>query len=205
MTSDPDWTDNWTSMTTADPDVGDTLVANFDADAEEELVVDILNQLWAYNYSSGTKWSRLNAATVLDIRAWPQVSGTDDELVVSFLSPNGLWMYDAQSSPKWQSLNGLTPDYDGGYVEVFNADGDTDLDIAVDYSNQGIGLWKYDYNGLPKWTSMNGNAADYMVRADLDGDGDHELLVKFSSVTGLWKWDDDTTPKWQRINGIDPD
>ena len=199
------WLDNWTSMTSADPDLSDTVVADFDADAEEELVVDILDQLWAYNYSSGTKWSRLNAATVLDIRAWPQVTGTDDELLVSFLSPNGLWMYDAQASPKWQSLNGLTPDYDDGFVEIFDADGDLDWDIAVDYSNQGIGLWKYDYNGSPKWTSMNGNSADYMVRADLDGDWDHELLVKFSTIAGLWKWDDDTTPKWQRINGVDPD
>ena len=205
ISNDSDFTDNWTRMITSDPDLGDTLVANFDDDLEEELIVDIINQLWVYNYSSSPKWSRLNAATVLDIRPWPQMLWTDDELVVSFLSPNGLWMYDAQATPKWQCLNGLTPDYDGGYVEVFNADGDTDWDIAVDYSNQGIGLWKYDYNGSPKWTSMNGNAADYMVRADLNGDGDHELLVKFSSVAGLWKWDDDTTPKWQRINGANPD
>jgi hypothetical protein len=201
LDGDLDWTDNWTQMTAFNPDFGDTIVANFDSDSEEELVVDILNQIWSYNYSSATKWTRLNAAPVLDIRSWPQDVGSDDELVVSFFNTLGLWKYDHQASPKWTRLNGLTPDADGGYVEIFNADGDLDWDLAVDFGNQSIGLWRYNPDGTPKWTSLNGNNPVYMVRADLDGDGDDELVVKFASPSGIWVWNDDTSPKWKLLNG----
>ena len=214
VSGDPNFYDNWTSMTSYSPDMGDSVSADVDNDGEQELCVDILNGLWMYDYSNTPRWTRINGNPVLDMRVCPFTFGTPDELLVSFSTPAGLWMYLSGGATKWERINGLSPDDDGGFCEIFNPDGDftdivcqqidTDWDVAVDFGSQGYGLWKYDYNGSPNWTSMNGNDPVYMVRADLDGDGDHELFVKFSSLAGLWKWDDDTVPKWQRINGVDP-
>ena len=202
--ADPDYTDNWTSMTGGSPDMWDSLSANVDGDTEQEFCADVLNGLWIYDYSNATKWVRINNRLVLDMRATPTSIGTDEELLVSFSGLAGLWMYWRLGSPKWQRLNALTPDTDQGFCEVFNPDGDTDMDVAVDFGGA-TGIWKYDWFGVPKWTPFNGNDAIYMVKADINGDGEDELLVKFVSPVGLWKWDDDTTPNWIRINGAIPD
>lgn len=209
---DPDSTPKWVVLYGVNPDF--MVDVDFDGDGRMEIFAYFDSQnaihkwdwelgdpngVWQWNYDVNHKCDYMFCAYIED--------DGEEEFVLGLKATDSSWykMYvDEYDSNNWER----TIAYDGRTYAAWGVDfAGAPEDEIVAY-RQSMYLWEWvppDQYWLDNWTSMNGNSADYMVRADLDGDGDHELLVKFSTIAGLWKWDDDTTPKWQRINGADPD
>ncbi|MCP4346501.1 MAG: hypothetical protein GY795_13370 [Desulfobacterales bacterium] len=82
-----------------------------------------------------------------------------------------------------------------GLFEVAGSCGDPSVSLVVDFGPS-WGLFGYDENDL--WTPLNSNDPDDMVTADIDGDGQDELVVTFAGM-GLYIWEG---TGWSRINDV---
>ena len=53
----------------------------------------------------------------------------------------------------------------------------------------------------PKWSKLYDASPEELIRADIDGDGQDDLVANLGAGNGLWVWSDAATPKWRKIRG----
>ena len=135
----------------------------------EGIVVDFGSELWKYD-SNG--WSRIHPMSP-ELKLPVDIDGDGvDELALDF-AENGLWYWDEETNT-WTRIHSLDIE---AMIEYNGA-------IVVDF---GISLYKYDItNG---WVRIHPSDPYDMAAADIDGDGDDELV--FSIVdSGLYVWEE---------------
>jgi len=128
----------------------------------------------------------LDANGSMEVLLSVQVSGRDRLIV--FDPMTGTKLADRWVSPSATPGQFYSPDY-GYSPAVGNLDADPALEIvAVDHAGSGIHALDWDGAELPGWprvTNPGGRPNSPPVIADLDGDGDNEVVA--AVVLGTWK------------------
>jgi hypothetical protein len=152
-----------------------------------------------------------------------------DELILDFGPAHGLWHYDrTRGFDQWNTVSpsqmvvvDLNGDGMDELVAAFRGDGlysyvptdgrrqiNTEIPedmirygdgIACDFG-AAYGLWIWSESG--GWRRINDVEADKMIAADIDGDGEDELIVSFTGY-GLYFCDDPGV--WTQINTVIPE
>jgi hypothetical protein len=140
--------------------------------------------LYQYDQTGGWKqWNTVNPSQMVTVDL--NADGTD-ELVAAFPG-YGLFTYDSTNG--WQLINTVIP-------EVMGAGRNG---IACDYG-AAYGLWLWDRSG--GWQQINTVDPHMMLAADIDNDGQDELIVSFIGY-GLYYYDDPGL--WTQINTVVPE
>jgi hypothetical protein len=153
----------------------------------DELVLNygVAYGLWHYDQTGGYKqWNTVNPSQMVTVDL--NGDGTD-ELVAAFPG-YGLYTYDSTNG--WQLINTLIPEFMGA---------GRNNRIACDYG-AAYGLWLWDL--AVGWRQINSVDPEKMIVADIDGDGDDELVAGFSGY-GLYSYD--VPGVWTQINAVIPD
>jgi hypothetical protein len=140
--------------------------------------------LYHYDQAGGWKqWNTVNPSLMVTV----DLNGDGmDELVAAF-PDYGLYTYDSANG--WQLINTVIPEFMGAARNG----------VACDFG-AAFGLWYWSLaNG---WEQLNTVDSDKMIAADIDGDGQDELIVSFIGY-GLYYYDDPGV--WTPINGVIPD
>jgi hypothetical protein len=141
--------------------------------------------LYQYDQSGGWKqWNTVNPSQMVTVDL--NGDGTD-ELVAAFPG-DGLYTYDSTNG--WQLINTVIPEFMGA---------GRNNRIACDYG-AAYGLWLWDLAG--GWRQINTVDPDKMIAADIDGDGEDELVAGFNGY-GLYSYD--VPGVWTLINTDMPD
>jgi hypothetical protein len=153
----------------------------------DELVLNFgpAHGLYQYDQTGGYKqWNTVNPSQMVTVDL--DGDGTD-ELVAAFPG-DGLYTYDSTNGR--QRINTLIPEFMGA---------GRNNRIACDYG-AAYGLWLWDAaNG---WQRINTADPDKMIAADIDSDGEDELVAGFIGY-GLYSYDDPGV--WTQINTMIPD
>jgi hypothetical protein len=152
-----------------------------------ELVVDFGGTygLWHYDQEKSQPWTQLNAVNPALMTAVDIDSDGQDELVVAFPG-YGLFTYDKSNG--WTRINTVIPE---AVIPFRNG-------IACDFG-AAYGLWFWDQTG--GWKQINTVDPDKMIAADIDGDGQDDLIVSFVGY-GLYSYDE--ASGWKQINTVIP-
>ena len=151
-----------------------------------ELVLNFGPAYGLYHYGQAGGWEQWNTANPSQMVPVDLNSDGMDELVAAF--PGfGLYIYDSANG--WQLINTAVP-------EFIAACGNR---VACDFGAT-FGLWYWSLaNG---WEQLSTADPDKMIAADIDGDGQDELIVSFIGF-GLYYYEDPAVPT--QINTAIPD
>jgi hypothetical protein len=141
-----------------------------------------------YIYDPAKEWQLINTVDPKKMVAADIDGDGKDELVAGFTG-YGLYYYDDPGG--WSpQVNPLVPDALARYSEG----------VLIDFG-EAYGLWSY--NTSEGWVLLNGVDPGTIAAADMDGDGNDELVVSFAGY-GLYTYRTaDRT--WQSINSVIPD
>jgi hypothetical protein len=140
--------------------------------------------LWQYDQTGGWKqWNMVNPSQMATI----DLNGDGTEELVAAFPGYGLYTYDSTNG--WQQINTVIPE---AVIPFRNG-------IACDYGAN-YGLWLWDRTVF--WQQINTVDPDKMIAADIDGDGQDELVASFTGY-GLYSYDDPGV--WTQINTVMPD
>ena len=142
--------------------------------------------LWHYDREKSQPWSQLNTVNPGLMTAADIDKDGQDELIVAF-SGYGLYTYDQTNG--WTPINTVIPE---AVIPFRNG-------IACDFG-AAHGLWFWDQTG--GWKQINTVDPDKMIAADIDGDGQDELIVSFVGY-GLYIYAE--ASGWTQINTELPD
>ena len=109
-------------------------------------------------------------------------------------------------NPTWTTANLGSAKY-GDNPQVADIDGDGDMDIVSGINNDNIAWWENDGNTEPSWSANyiphnldtgSNDGANYLHVADMDGDGDIDILATFYYIsTVVWFENDGSAdPTW---------
>jgi hypothetical protein len=182
----------------------DNVSADFNSsNAQEELIIDFPSNigLWAFD---GSTWHKLSGLGALDAVAANLPSNPDYENLVQFNGAMGLWMwsYSAGYPGVWTQISSNDPDFDGGFCEPFDPNDDGWEEVAVDFGSNG--LWIYDYAAAINWKKINTSDPEFMVRSDLNCEGNDTVLVVDFGAGGLWLYFG-KAGVWLKISDFSPD
>jgi hypothetical protein len=210
----------WSLISSSNPE--SLLAADVDGDAVDELLADLgTSGLWLWNASA---WNQLSGVNVEGLAAGDVDADGADEVAGDF-GPVGMWLLDGGA---WTQISGVNADYiltanvDGAAgAEIIGDFGAVGLwlwsggawsqlsGVNADYVAAGTwaggkfligdfgatGLWQW--NGT--WTQLSGVNSDYVTPADVDNDGEDEVIGDFGTV-GLWLVD---SGAWTQLSGTD--
>jgi hypothetical protein len=141
--------------------------------------------LYQYDQAGGWKqWNTVNPSRVVTV----DLNGDDNDELVAAFPGYGLYTYD--SIYGWQQINDLIPEFIGA---------GRNNRIACDYGIA-YGLWLWDLAG--GWIQINTVDPDKMIVADIDGDGEDELVASFIGY-GLYYYD--VPGVWTQVNPLIPE
>ena len=152
-----------------------------------ELVLDFGANygLWHYDQEKSQPWTQLNTVNPALMTAVDIDGDGQDELVAAF-PDYGLFTYDKTNG--WTRINTVIPE---AVIPFRNG-------IACDFG-AAYGLWFWDQTG--GWKQINFADPDKMISADIDGDGQDDLIVSFVGY-GLYSYDE--ASGWKQINTVIP-
>jgi hypothetical protein len=141
-----------------------------------------------YIRGSADDWQRINTVVPEKMLAADLDGDGEDELMAGFIG-YGLYSYDDLGG--WSpQISAVIPDAMVRYSEG----------VVCDFATDG-GLRSYNKDAA--WSRLNTEDPDKMVAADLDGDGEDELVVSFVGW-GLYTYEPEGRV-WDRINREIPD
>jgi len=197
---------------------------------KDELVANFGTAYGLYQYDQSGGWKQWNTVNPSQMVTVDLNGGGRDELVAAF---TGYGLYKKDSANDWHPINTVNPekmiaaDIDGDgkdeLIAGFNGYGlyyyddpggwslpiNTLLPDAMVRYRHGVicdygaayGLWSYNTPG--GWSRLNLEDPGKIVAADLDGDGEDELIASFVDW-GLYTYDP-AGEIWQQINTVVPD
>ena len=130
---------------------------------EDELVLNFGPAYGLYQYDQAGGWKQWNTINPSQMVTVDLNGDGTDELVAAFPG-YGLYTYDSANG--WQLINTEIPE---GMISFRNG-------IACDFG-AAFGLWLWDKTGA--WQQINTIDPEKMIAADIDGDGQDELIVSF--------------------------
>ena len=71
-------------------------------------------------------------------------------------------------------------------------------DLILDFPGYGL----YIFANNTTWTALHGLHATALLTADLDGNGQDEIVVDFGAAYGLWVYRNNAT--WTELHGLSP-
>jgi len=176
----------WNQWNTINP--SQMVIVDLNGDGADELVADFPGY-GLYKKDSANDWQKINDVEAEKMIAADIDRDGKDELVASFIG-YGLYYYDDPGGWVPAPINTVIPDalvrYSEGVVCDFGA---------------AYGLWSYSTVG--GWSQLNTVDPDKIVAADIDGDGEDELVVLFVGW-GLYTYEP-VGDIWQQINTAIPD
>jgi hypothetical protein len=176
----------WNQWNTINP--SQMVIVDLNGDGADEPVADFPGY-GLYKKDSANDWQKINDVEAEKMIAADIDRDGKDELVASFIG-YGLYYYDDPGGWVPAPINTVIPDalvrYSEGVVCDFGA---------------AYGLWSYSTVG--GWSQLNTVDPDKIVAADIDGDGEDELVVLFVGW-GLYTYEP-VGDIWQQINTAIPD
>ena len=136
------------------------------------------------------------------------IDGDDDMDIVSASSGKIKWFEsDGASDPSWTANDIDTGVSLAHSVFASDIDGDGDMDIvSASMSDNTIAWYENDGNSDPSWTTnyvdTNLNGAHSVYAADIDGDGDMDIVTaSYANNTIAWYENHGTSdPSWTRVD-----
>jgi hypothetical protein len=175
----------WKLWNTVNP--SQMVTVDFNGDGTDELVA-AFPDYGLYRKDTANDWQPINTVNPEKMIAADIDGDSKDELVAGFAG-YGLYYYDDLGG--WSPpINTVIPDAMVRYSEG----------VICDYG-EAYGLWSYNTSG--GWALLNAEDPDKIVAADIDGDGEDELVVSFVGW-GLYSYEP-VGNIWQRINTVIPD
>jgi len=152
-----------------------------------ELVLNFGPAYGLYQYDKAGGFRQWNTVSPSQMATVDLNGDGTDELVAAFPG-YGLYTYDSANG--WQMINTIIPEFLGA---------GRNNRIACDYGSA-YGLWLWDLAG--GWRQINTADPDKMIAADIDGDGQDELVASFFGY-GLYYYD--VPGVWTQISADVPD
>jgi Zn-dependent metalloprotease len=176
------------SIQSDDPDTPTTVVALSGTanTTKDELVLNFGPGYGLYQYDQAGGWKPWNTANPSQMVTVDLNGDGTDELFAAF---PGFGLYTYDSADGWQLINTVIPEFMSAYRNG----------IACDYGTA-YGLWLWDLAG--GWRQINTVDPDKIIAADIDGDGQDELVAGFSGY-GLYSYD--VPGVWTQINTVIPE
>ncbi|OGD17729.1 MAG: hypothetical protein A2W03_07245 [Candidatus Aminicenantes bacterium RBG_16_63_16] len=166
------------------------VAGDVDADGAAEVAVDFgQSGLWLFDGGTWLQLSGANAEHIVIVN----LDGSGGAEIVGDLGPMGLWLWTAGA---WSELAGT--DVDG------LASGNTGGTPYLVGDFWGLGMWLWTAGG--GWVQLSGAAADSVITADIDGNGDDEIVGDFG-ILGPWRLDNvaDNGASWTRLAWDNPE
>jgi hypothetical protein len=171
-------------------------------DDSEEVVCDFgAIGLWRCDKETSSEtWSKLSEDNPSDIRAGSEY------ILASFNGISGLWKWREGFIPHWIKCTNDTPSTNEAFCEIFLfiSSSLTHTITAVDFAYKGLWAltysWPIDY---PIWAMLTLDSPEFMLKSNLDGDGDYYLICDFGSK-GLWYYSGKTLT-WTKLTDDSPD
>jgi hypothetical protein len=160
----------------------DSLAAgDVDADGAAEVAADFgAAGLWLYN---GGAWSQLSGVNAEQV-ATANVNGLGGDEIVGDFGATGLWLWGGGT---WTQLSSVNAD------DVTSGAWSGGQYLLGDFGAMGLWQWKGG-----SWTQLSGVNAAYVMTADLDGNGQDDVVGAFG-LTGLWSFDGSS---WTQLSGL---
>jgi hypothetical protein len=176
----------WKQWNTVNP--SQMVTGDLNGDGTDELVAAFAGY-GLYTYDSVNGWQPINTVDPEKMIAADIDGDGKDELVAGFIG-YGLYYYDDPGVWSPAPINTIIPD-----AMVRYSDG-----VFCDFGATG-GLRPYSKSG--GWSQLNAEDPYQIVAADIDGDGEDELVVSFEGL-GLYIYEP-VGGIWQLINTVIPD
>jgi hypothetical protein len=154
--------------------------------SKDELVLNFGPAYGLYQYDRTGGWKQWNTVNP-SLMVTGDLNGNSTDVLVAAFPGYSLYTYD--SADGWQLINTEIPE---GMISFRNG-------IACDYG-AAYGLWLLNQTGA--WQQIKTVNPEKMIAADIDGDGQDELIVSFIG-DGLYSYDDPGV--WTQINTVIPD
>jgi hypothetical protein len=176
------------SIQSDDPDTPTMFVAlsGTAQSTKDELVLNFGPAYGLYQYDQAGGWKPWNTANPSQMVTVDLNGDGTDELFAAF---PGFGLYTYDSANGWQLINTVIPEFMSAYRNG----------IACDYG-AAYGLWIWGKTG--GWQQINTVDPDKIIAADIDGDGQDELVAGFSGY-GLYSYD--VPGVWTPLNAVVPE
>lgn len=171
--------------------------ADIDGDGDKDVIASYYyGGTYLYNNidGSGLSWNKQLISTYDAEQVFPvDIDGDDDlDLIVNL---NGIRLFENLdgSGGSWEN-HVINQTMSTAFISVEDIDNDGDFDIACTTTNLNYLVWLENYNGSGQtWVDhiVNGifMGAHFIATADLDGDGDTDLISSQGGSNSIYWWE----------------
>jgi hypothetical protein len=178
----------WTQLHNLSP-VG-MVTGDLDGDGSDDLVLNFGAAFGVWAWMNHATWQFLHPFSPSQMVSGDLDHNSRDDLV--FVFPGyGVWRW---SDGDWSQLHSL----DASRLAIGQIDGVTGDDLILDFP--GYGLYVFANNST--WTGLHPFHAAALLTADLDGNGQEEIVINFGAPYGLWVYRNNAT--WTELHRLSP-
>ncbi|MGB1846372.1 MAG: FG-GAP repeat domain-containing protein, partial [Candidatus Poseidoniaceae archaeon] len=209
--ANPSWTKNIVA-TSADTPMS-VHVADMDGDGDLDIIsassADDTIAWYENDGAANPSWTAADIATSADGAYSVYVADMDGDGDLDIVSASAYddtiawYENDGAANPSWTAANIATSADSARSVYVADMDGDGDLDIvSASFDDDTVAWYENDGAANPSWTasdiSTTANGVHWAVPADMDGDGDLDIVTSsyLDQAIAWYENDGATNPSW---------
>ena len=174
--------------------------ADLDGNGQDDIVIDFGPPYGVWARMNNTSWLQLHGTSARHLTAADLDGDGRDDLVVDFGPQYGIWV--RMNHRDWVALHGASAES----ITAADMDGNGMADLVIDFGT-GHGIWTRMNNA--EWVGLHGTSTSraelggatypHIVAADMDGNGQDDVVVDFGPQYGIWVRMNNAT--WEGLHG----